>query len=132
MKAEEVTAVTKELGKAQTSRTTYSSGTFGKSFGTSNVLLEQINSKSLASPNGQTLEEEQVEKEQKIMEQRASSIVVIKGVALFDFEAQDYNELDLQRGDVVFILQQNEDGWWGGELNGRLGFFPNTYIQLIT
>jgi hypothetical protein len=41
------------------------------------------------------------------------------------FVGQEFNELSLNKGDLVTVLQQNEDGWWGGELNGVLGYFPS-------
>ena len=43
---------------------------------------------------------------------------------LFEYEAQRDDELNLQPGEIVTILREDE-GWWEGELNGAVGMFPS-------
>ena len=57
-------------------------------------------------------------------------------VALWDFESQENDELRLQRGDLVYVMQPSWDSeWWYGEMLdqdatraiGLAGFFPSSY-----
>ena len=43
------------------------------------------------------------------------------------------DELGLKVGDIITILsKQCEDpGWWMGELDGRVGVFPDNFVKLI-
>jgi myosin-1 len=49
--------------------------------------------------------------------------------ALFDFNAQEANELSFRYNEVINIVSMNGD-WWEGELNGRRGLLPSNYVQL--
>ena len=42
----------------------------------------------------------------------------------YDFEARNSDELSLDRGDIVTLLEQSDSGWWKGDLNGKIGVFP--------
>ncbi|XP_054854742.1 mitogen-activated protein kinase kinase kinase 10 isoform X2 [Eublepharis macularius] len=53
--------------------------------------------------------------------------------AVFDYEAAGAEELSLRRGDVVEVLSQDarvsgDEGWWAGQLQGRVGVFPSNYV----
>jgi len=50
--------------------------------------------------------------------------------ALYDFNAQEENELGFKIGDIVTIHTMKGE-WWEGELNGRKGLLPSNYVQLI-
>ena len=52
--------------------------------------------------------------------------------ALYDFEPQEEGELAFRRGDVIRVVNSAYEGWWKGELDGRVGIFPLTYIVSIT
>ena len=43
----------------------------------------------------------------------------------YDFEARNSDELSLDKGDIVTILDQGDGGWWKGDLNGKIGTFPS-------
>uniref|UniRef100_A0A673ZJX9 Vav guanine nucleotide exchange factor 3 n=1 Tax=Salmo trutta TaxID=8032 RepID=A0A673ZJX9_SALTR len=50
--------------------------------------------------------------------------------ARYDFSSRDTRELSLQEGDVVKIYTKSgANGWWRGEVNGRVGWFPSTYVE---
>ncbi|XP_045168326.2 nostrin-like isoform X2 [Mercenaria mercenaria] len=51
--------------------------------------------------------------------------------ALFDYTAGQPDELVLQCGNIINIYDKQPDGWWQGELNGRVGMFPATYVEEI-
>jgi len=50
--------------------------------------------------------------------------------ALYNYTAQENDELTLRKGDVVTIIKEHPD-WWEGELNGKVGVFPANYVQKI-
>uniref|UniRef100_W5MAK3 Vav guanine nucleotide exchange factor 2 n=1 Tax=Lepisosteus oculatus TaxID=7918 RepID=W5MAK3_LEPOC len=52
-------------------------------------------------------------------------------VARYNFAARDMRELSLREGDVVKIYSKigGDQGWWKGEANGRIGWFPSTYVD---
>ncbi|XP_075947675.1 proto-oncogene vav isoform X1 [Anarhichas minor] len=50
--------------------------------------------------------------------------------ARYDFSARDRSELSLQEGDTIKILsKKGHNGWWKGEVYGRVGFFPANYVE---
>ncbi|XP_077442105.1 guanine nucleotide exchange factor VAV2 isoform X8 [Vanacampus margaritifer] len=57
--------------------------------------------------------------------------VVSTAVARYNFAARDMRELSLREGDVVKIYSKigGDQGWWKGEANGRIGWFPSTYVD---
>ncbi|XP_020837599.1 guanine nucleotide exchange factor VAV2 isoform X5 [Phascolarctos cinereus] len=57
--------------------------------------------------------------------------VIGMAVARYNFAARDMRELSLREGDVVKIYSRigGDQGWWKGETNGRIGWFPSTYVE---
>ncbi|CAD5207193.1 unnamed protein product [Bursaphelenchus okinawaensis] len=51
--------------------------------------------------------------------------------ALFDFEAQNPGELEFKEGQVVELLNQVDENWYEGRINGKTGFFPISYVQVL-
>ncbi|XP_032367293.1 CD2-associated protein isoform X2 [Etheostoma spectabile] len=49
--------------------------------------------------------------------------------ALFDYQPQNEDELELKAGDVIDITEEVEEGWWNGNLNGRSGLFPSNFVK---
>uniref|UniRef100_A0AAY5EIN8 Vav guanine nucleotide exchange factor 3 n=1 Tax=Electrophorus electricus TaxID=8005 RepID=A0AAY5EIN8_ELEEL len=56
--------------------------------------------------------------------------VIGVAIARYDFCSRDTRELSLQEGDIVKIYTKSgANGWWRGEVNGRVGWFPSTYVE---
>lgn len=53
--------------------------------------------------------------------------VIRKVSAAYAYEAQNDEELSLEEGDVISLLRI-EGEWYFGELNGKQGYFPSTYV----
>ncbi|XP_030636172.1 proto-oncogene vav [Chanos chanos] len=48
----------------------------------------------------------------------------------YDFSARDRTELSLREGDTVKIIsKKSHNGWWKGEVYGRVGLFPANYVE---
>ena len=40
--------------------------------------------------------------------------------------------VSVQKGDVVVVKRMSVgDGWWEGELNGKRGLFPSSFVKLV-
>nr|XP_046263607.1 guanine nucleotide exchange factor VAV3-like isoform X2 [Scatophagus argus] len=55
--------------------------------------------------------------------------VVGIAVARYDFSSRDTRELSLLQGDIIKIYTKMSNGWWKGEVDGRVGWFPSTYVE---
>nr|CDS32254.1 endophilin A3 [Hymenolepis microstoma] len=51
--------------------------------------------------------------------------------ALYDFTAEAEDDLSLHKGDEPTILEQVDDQWYYGELNGKKGHFPVEFVEKI-
>jgi len=61
-----------------------------------------------------------------------STTVRLKGRALFDYTGNsEQRQISFNKGDVITITNQYQNGWWAGELNGSLGYFPATFVEVI-
>lgn len=64
---------------------------------------------------------------------KANTKPVLRARVTYPYTAANDDELDLADGDVIVILDQNleDDGWWKGELNGKVGVFPDNFVELL-
>ena len=55
-------------------------------------------------------------------------------IALFPYEANHEDELTLKENDTILLLSTDlpDKGWWKGQLNGKIGVFPDNFVKLIT
>ena len=49
--------------------------------------------------------------------------------ALYDYQAQDDDELSFDPGDIITNIETIDDGWCTGECNGQSGMFPSNYVE---
>ncbi|XP_047444413.1 guanine nucleotide exchange factor VAV3-like isoform X3 [Mugil cephalus] len=55
--------------------------------------------------------------------------VVGIAVARYNFCSRDTRELSLLQGDIIRVYSKMSNGWWKGEVDGRVGWFPSTYVD---
>ncbi|RXN12300.1 SH3 domain-containing 19-like protein [Labeo rohita] len=53
-------------------------------------------------------------------------------VALYDFTAETEEDLPFQQGERILVTAHIDDEWWSGRVNGREGFFPKAFVQIVT
>jgi hypothetical protein len=52
--------------------------------------------------------------------------------ALFNYSAQDSDELSINTDEIIFIIKQEDPhGWWTGMCNGKTGLFPSNYVEKL-
>jgi|UniRef100_A0A914QQ28 hypothetical protein len=54
-----------------------------------------------------------------------------KALAIYDYEAEKEDELNLRENSIVYVVAKNEDGWYEGIMDGMTGLFPSNYVQKI-
>ena len=55
----------------------------------------------------------------------------IKAIAKFRYASTRDDELALEKGDELVVLEKEADGWWRGRCGTRFGWFPFNYVEEI-
>lgn len=54
-------------------------------------------------------------------------------IALYDYDATAEDELTFEEGQIIRLITMEphgvDDGWWEGELNGKIGNFPSLVVE---
>ena len=52
-------------------------------------------------------------------------------IVKFPYQGENVDELNIEKGDIITVLDRNleDEGWWKGELNGRVGVFPDNFVE---
>lgn len=52
---------------------------------------------------------------------------------LYAYDAVNDDELTIREGDIITLLSRDgqDKGWWKGELRGKVGVFPDNFVQII-
>ncbi|KAG7263088.1 hypothetical protein CRUP_021769 [Coryphaenoides rupestris] len=53
----------------------------------------------------------------------------VPAVVKFTYTAEREDELNLQKGSRVVVMEKCSDGWWRGSQAGHVGWFPSNYVQ---
>lgn len=52
-----------------------------------------------------------------------------KYAAKYDFTGSSDLELDFRKEGIILVIEKADNGWWRGVHKGRVGWFPETYIN---
>ncbi|KAL8278284.1 hypothetical protein RQP46_009316 [Phenoliferia psychrophenolica] len=52
-----------------------------------------------------------------------------KAKALWDYAQTRDDDLGFSKGDIITILDETNEGWWTGSINGRTGIFPSNHAR---
>lgn len=53
-------------------------------------------------------------------------------VALYDFDGENDGDLKLSAGDKIQVINSADENWWEGRKKGQTGFFPASYVQVVS
>lgn len=53
----------------------------------------------------------------------------IRCLAKFKYASTREDELSLEKGDEVIVMEKEADGWWRGRCGTRIGWFPFNYVE---
>lgn len=48
--------------------------------------------------------------------------------ALFSYTPVNIDELQLKVNDILEVVEETEEGWWKGILDGNIGMFPSNFV----
>uniref|UniRef100_A0A8D2Q3K5 Intersectin-1 n=1 Tax=Zosterops lateralis melanops TaxID=1220523 RepID=A0A8D2Q3K5_ZOSLA len=61
-----------------------------------------------------------------------SPLAVCQVIGMYDYSAQNDDELAFNKGQIITVLNREDPDWWKGEVNGHVGLFPSNYVKLTT
>ncbi len=53
----------------------------------------------------------------------------IRCLAKFKYASTREDELSLEKGDEVIVMEKEADGWWRGRCGTKIGWFPFNYVE---
>ncbi|XP_021368496.1 nostrin-like isoform X2 [Mizuhopecten yessoensis] len=95
--------------------------------GSSGYDVTSVTVGALASQGGDTYEDFDDDEFDEIGETH----VIGRCKVMYEYCPSQNDELPIQPGDLINIYEKQPDGWWQGELRGRVGIFPATYVQEV-
>ncbi|XP_023612208.1 intersectin-2 isoform X4 [Myotis lucifugus] len=57
---------------------------------------------------------------------------VCQVIAMYDYAANNEDELNFSKGQLINVLNKDDPDWWQGEINGATGLFPSNYVKMTT
>ncbi|KAL8592788.1 hypothetical protein ACOMHN_045942 [Nucella lapillus] len=56
-----------------------------------------------------------------------------RAVVRYSYAAEQPDELSLKEGEVIRVLDKHleDEGWWRGEAHGKVGVFPDNFVDLM-
>ncbi|XP_022694047.1 E3 ubiquitin-protein ligase SH3RF1-like [Varroa jacobsoni] len=52
--------------------------------------------------------------------------------AIYPYESSNVSDLSFQKGDLINLIKRIDVNWYQGELKGKVGFVPASYITVVT
>ncbi|XP_037112973.1 GRB2-related adapter protein 2-like [Syngnathus acus] len=104
---------------------------------TSNIFLNDgVTTSSAQSPRGRGPEERtesivQSERRPITAARAPDSASLHQVLALYDFNAEEDDELSFYAGDIINITDTSNSAWWTGRCGDRKGLFPANYTKPI-
>ncbi|KAF8164856.1 hypothetical protein B0H34DRAFT_648154 [Crassisporium funariophilum] len=50
---------------------------------------------------------------------------------LYEYDSGEASDLRITEGQRVLVTERTSDDWWTGEVNGKKGLFPASYVKLL-
>ncbi|KAJ3067008.1 hypothetical protein HDU98_009761 [Podochytrium sp. JEL0797] len=63
----------------------------------------------------------------------AAGHVGISAHAIYQYDAQESNEISFFEGELIIEIEKSDEGWWQGKNSaGHVGLFPSTYVEEVS
>uniref|UniRef100_A0A3Q1FYR7 Osteoclast-stimulating factor 1 n=1 Tax=Acanthochromis polyacanthus TaxID=80966 RepID=A0A3Q1FYR7_9TELE len=95
---------------------------WSEKFPSLNQLVEYYKSNSISIKRQIFLQETQTKF-------KASPTMQVR--ALYDFQAEETDELEFNAGDIIEVLESSDQAWWKDQLGDKTGLFPFSYTKPI-
>lgn len=73
--------------------------------------------------------QEEYAQEEYAQEEYAQDSSAFQVQALHDYAGQHAEDLSFSAGDWITVHERDDSGWWKGEINGLIGYFPSNFVQ---
>lgn len=123
---------TRNFEQEQPQQPSYTSSDFAKTdkYETDNIDNNETNDNTNNIDN--TNYNEQTTFEQNASNETSEELTSdLSARAIYDYQAEEEDELSFDPGELITNVIQFDEGWWRGECRGKLGVFPANYVQLI-
>ncbi|XP_053397839.1 CD2-associated protein-like isoform X6 [Mercenaria mercenaria] len=103
----------------------------GNIFGDGPIKLRSTGGKK---PGDKPQEPPKAEKREDPVQRRLKETKAMeKAIVRYSYAAENEDELTLNEGEIINILDKEleDSGWWKGELSGRVGVFPDNFVEII-
>ncbi|KAM5163825.1 intersectin-2 isoform 1-T2 [Mantella aurantiaca] len=57
---------------------------------------------------------------------------VCQVIAMYEYIANNEDELNFGKGQLINVISKDDADWWQGEINGVTGLFPSNYVKMTT
>ncbi|XP_069584262.1 intersectin-2 isoform X1 [Ranitomeya imitator] len=57
---------------------------------------------------------------------------VCQVIAMYEYIANNEDELNFGKGQLINVINKDDADWWQGEINGITGLFPSNYVKMTT
>lgn len=62
---------------------------------------------------------------------RANSTNSRRCRVIYSYKQEHEDELSLNLGEIIEVVGEEEEGWWKGRINGKVGVFPSNFVEEI-
>lgn len=100
--------------------------------------VEKVASQQLSQPSLPQTSRTNLEKEEPVGMYHQPDLVRsngpslnIRALAKYKYVGTREDELSLEKGDEVIVMEKEADGWWRGRCGARIGWFPFNYVEEV-
>lgn len=101
----------------------------GPNFNGSSMLTQSNNaSTNVAFSNNSNNQCDLLNLQQQQNDSSSSLLTNSTATVKYNYKSQQPDELSLTKGTKIAVLEKSDDGWWKGEIDGNIGWFPSNYV----
>jgi len=89
----------------------------------------QVTSTSASSRRSKINQDEGLYQQTNLVMQPSGK--VMKAVARYKYTSRRADELGLEKGEEIIVLEKEGDGWWRGKCGNKEGWFPANYVEEV-